>query len=257
MASGTRAENWSPKFGKSEIGGQAGGMNWRTEARGSNQKEARQSNHKKGSGWTVEPGGGWVIKPQGQRLEDLGPNERIPRTLAEVWTREAGPGGRRYLEHNLEDHGQRGLLTEMSGGKVMMNERKKSKMEEGGWRELAGDGIKSWKGLAHNLVKTHLCFAPVMRVIDQSMKPQCKHLETSPAEDIGDLNLGHLNRAYLFEISQAVAANNSELRHEKPVWKDSQQVKGKVHPLVHETMHQPLRTSDMDQNHHSIGYRGK
>jgi hypothetical protein len=76
---------------------------------------------------------------------------RIPRTLAEVWTREAGPGGQRYLEHNLEDHGQRGLLTEMSGGKVMMNERKKSKMEEGGWRELAGDGIKSWKGLAHNV----------------------------------------------------------------------------------------------------------
>jgi hypothetical protein len=69
MASGTRAENWSPKFGKSEIGGQAGGMNWRAEARGSNQKEARQSNHKKGSGWTVEPGGGWVIKPQGKRLD--------------------------------------------------------------------------------------------------------------------------------------------------------------------------------------------
>jgi hypothetical protein len=46
------------------------------------------------------------------------------------------------------------------------------------------------------------------------MKPQCKHLETSPAEDIRDLNLGHLNCAYLFEISQAVAAVGTDIERE-------------------------------------------
>jgi hypothetical protein len=41
-----------------------------------------------------------------------------------------------------------------------------------------------------------------------------KRLETSPAEDVGDLNLGHLNHAYLFEISWVVAAIGTEVERE-------------------------------------------
>jgi hypothetical protein len=33
----------------------------------------------------------------------------------------------------------------MTGGEAMTNKRKKPKLEEEGWRELAGEGIKPWK----------------------------------------------------------------------------------------------------------------
>ncbi|KAJ7894418.1 hypothetical protein B0H14DRAFT_2559202 [Mycena olivaceomarginata] len=114
VITGTKAGGRSPKFGTSEIGGRRiEPENQRTEAVRSNGKEAGQLNHKvvgrpnqKKGGWMVEPEeGGWIVEPEGPRQEDLGPNE----------------------------------------GEATTNKRKKLKLEEKGQRELAGEGIKSWR----------------------------------------------------------------------------------------------------------------
>ncbi|KAJ7692024.1 hypothetical protein B0H14DRAFT_2651835 [Mycena olivaceomarginata] len=117
----------------------------RTEAIRSNQKEARQLNHKvveqsnqKKGGWTVKPEEGWTVGPEGQRQEDLGPNE-------EVRAGGAGTGGRRYPERNPEGHRQEDDQRMTTGGKATMNKRKKLKPEEKDQRDLIGEGIKPWK----------------------------------------------------------------------------------------------------------------
>ncbi|KAJ7351320.1 hypothetical protein DFH08DRAFT_806045 [Mycena albidolilacea] len=89
--------------------------------------------------------GGWTVKPKGQRWEDLGPNEDSRELWVEVRAGEARTGGRRYPEHNPEGHGQSDDQRKRTRGEAMTNKRKKSKPEEVGRRELAGEGIKPWK----------------------------------------------------------------------------------------------------------------
>ncbi|KAJ7800731.1 hypothetical protein B0H14DRAFT_2615918 [Mycena olivaceomarginata] len=70
--------------------------------------------------------GGWTVE-----------SKEFRELQAVVWAGEAGTGGRRYLEHNSEGHGQEDDRQMMTGGEVTTNRRKKSKLEEEGQRELA------------------------------------------------------------------------------------------------------------------------
>ncbi|KAJ7787549.1 hypothetical protein B0H14DRAFT_2629233 [Mycena olivaceomarginata] len=99
----------------------------------SNRKEAGQSNHKVVR-WLNQKKGGWTVKPEESR-----------KLWAEVQAGKVGTRGRRYPEHNLEGHGQEDDRWMTTRGKATTNKRKKSKLEEEGRRELAGEGIKPWK----------------------------------------------------------------------------------------------------------------